>query len=190
MSSNISTLAKLYQVSSAISVPRNMVFFFRCSTFFLPWFLVFSFECLSMKFCAVFSQRRSLEFMCVCVFSVPVLTAGEHERTGVFVHREIMELQLAFGVDGHSEGEERERDAQKGQRRSVHFSCFPFGWPWCAGFITAFITMRFLCSSIRGAGLEPDGMGSHSIAPLMCETPQNDRSVSSSELDVFFFNFF
>lgn len=50
--------------------------------------------------------------MCVCV---PILTAGEDEGTGVFVHREIMELQLAFGVDGHPGEEET-----SGQRELKH----------------------------------------------------------------------
>lgn len=45
--------------------------------------------------------------MYVCML-LPILTAGEDERTGVFVHWEIMELQLAFCVDGHpGEGEKR-----------------------------------------------------------------------------------
>lgn len=42
--------------------------------------------------------------LCVCVWEymlLPIFTAGEDERTGVFVHWEIMELQLAFCVDGH-----------------------------------------------------------------------------------------
>lgn len=38
--------------------------------------------------------------VCVCV---RIVTAGEDERTGVFVHGEVMELQLAFCVDGHPE---------------------------------------------------------------------------------------
>lgn len=45
-----------------------------------------------------------------CVFLVPGLTAGELERTGVFVHWEIMKLQLAFCVDGHPGERERRLD--------------------------------------------------------------------------------
>lgn len=53
-----------------------------------------------------FKRRVSLRKACVCLHSLPILTAGEDERTGVFVHWEIMELQLAFCVDGHpGEGE-------------------------------------------------------------------------------------
>lgn len=40
--------------------------------------------------------------VCLCV-CVPIFTAGEDKRTGVFIHREVMELQLAFCVDGHPE---------------------------------------------------------------------------------------
>lgn len=36
---------------------------------------------------------------------VRIVTAGEDERTGVFVHGEVVELQLAFCVDGHPEGD-------------------------------------------------------------------------------------
>lgn len=47
---------------------------------------------------------RSPLVWCVFAFGMraqPILTAGEDQRTGVFVHGEIMELQLALGVDGH-----------------------------------------------------------------------------------------
>lgn len=51
----------------------------------------------------------------MCVFSacgLPIFTAGEDERTGVLVHWEIMELQLALGVDGHP-GRDRNTQRQR-----------------------------------------------------------------------------
>lgn len=36
------------------------------------------------------------------------LTAGEDERAGVLVHGEVVELQLALGVDGEPAGEDTE----------------------------------------------------------------------------------
>lgn len=50
----------------------------------------------------------------MCVFMLlPIFTAGEDERTGVFVHWEIMKLQLAFCVDGHPEEEGRETERER-----------------------------------------------------------------------------
>lgn len=63
----------------------------------------------------------ALMCMCVCVsvcMLLPIFTAGEDERTGVFVHGEIMELQLAFCVDGHPG--ERERNKDKDVQGSKH----------------------------------------------------------------------
>lgn len=51
----------------------------------------------------------------VCVYvcmRLPIFTAGEDKRTGVFVHWEIMELQLAFCVDGHPGQKERRRETE------------------------------------------------------------------------------
>lgn len=46
---------------------------------------------------------------------MPIFTAGEDERTGVFVHWEIMKLQLALCIDGHPVETERgtQRDRKK-----------------------------------------------------------------------------
>lgn len=38
-----------------------------------------------------------------CVFWSLMLTAGEDQRTGMFIHWEIMKLQLTLSVDGHPE---------------------------------------------------------------------------------------
>lgn len=69
-------------------------------------------QVLNVKASQCINKGHMLLSACVCV---PIFTAGEDEGTGVFVHREIMELQLAFGVDGHPGEEET-----SGQRELKH----------------------------------------------------------------------
>lgn len=115
-------------------------------------------ECCSGVFWRCIGTNISL----LCVLSVsariliPILTAREDERTGVFIHWEIMELQLALCIDGHPE-EERSAEEQKHLDKDIQGSKTPlepsFLGPWstwseCTVFITAYIT---LCTTVQEA---------------------------------------
>lgn len=59
----------------------------------------------------------SVCFLCMCGCGLPIFTAGEDERTGVFVHWEIMELQLALCIDGHPVETEKEMQRDRKKQR-------------------------------------------------------------------------
>lgn len=93
---------------------------------------------------AMHEYLLNCELVCACVMLLPKLTAGEDEGTGVFVHWEIMELQLAFCVDGHPEeggwGGWEKRYFFKRRFSQVSFSGPLKHMVWCTGFLTARMT--------------------------------------------------
>lgn len=59
------------------------------------------------------------------------LTARELKRTGVFIHREIMKLQLAFCVDGHPEERQRQKTGLDGGAQGSPVALDPsLSRPW------------------------------------------------------------
>lgn len=76
---------------------------------------------------------------------------------------------------------ERERD-RKTETKTMKGLKNDWGPSFCSHMVrmygTHLFVFIFLCRyAIRSAGFRPDGAGSHSVAQLMWEIPQNDRTV-------------
>lgn len=103
---------------------------------------------------------------------MPIFTAGEDERTGVFIHWEIMELQLALCVDGHpGEGEKTQThlDIQGTRNASVPSFLGPWSTARVHG-IHLWLYHVMLLFFFHGSvwRFKPDGAGPHLAAWLMC----------------------